>query len=89
MRKDTAAFYKNINKAKSIGRETLQNIRSFAPAASVEFAKKVVGAGSDYIVNRAMLQPGIDKAKGEMTDKKRTQVTRARESRVNNKRVGY
>lgn len=50
---------------------------------------RVIDTGSNLIANRAMLRPSMDKARGEMADKKRTMITRNRESRANDKAMGY
>lgn len=50
---------------------------------------KLIDTGSDIIANKVMLQPSIDAGKGKLADKKRTNIIRARESRVNDKKMGY
>lgn len=58
-------------------------------AKSKALSKKVVSVGSDYIANRVMLKPSLDRWAGERADKTRTQVIRRRESRANDKAMGY
>lgn len=56
---------------------------------AVKTGKKVVDMGGDYIANHLMVQPMIDQMKGETADTKRQALLRRRESRANDKAMGY
>jgi hypothetical protein len=50
---------------------------------------KVIDKGGDFIANRIMLQPSIDRAKGARADRMRSKIIQRRESRANDKAMGY
>lgn len=49
----------------------------------------VVDRGGSFIAKKVMLQPSLDVARGKMADKQRMNIIRKRESRQNDKAMGY
>lgn len=49
----------------------------------------VIDKGGSFIAKKVMLQPSIDAEKGRMADRARSKVLRNRESRNNDKLMGY
>lgn len=43
---------------------------------------KIINAGGNFIANRLMVQPSIDRMKGEQADKKRQAITSKRARRA-------
>lgn len=56
--------------------------------AKQTFMDKIVNAGGDYIANRVMLKPGLDRMRGQEADEKRMQLIRNRERRLNSRMFG-
>lgn len=50
---------------------------------------KTADKGGNFIAHRLMLKPNLDIARGERADKQRHQIIRRRESRQNDKAMGY
>jgi len=51
--------------------------------------KKIVDAGGNYIANRVMIQPEMDRMRGERADEKRQAIVQRRESIKGRKEMGY
>lgn len=51
--------------------------------------KKIADKGGDFMATRIMLQPSIDHDRGVRADEQRHEVLRRRESRANDKAMGY
>lgn len=58
-------------------------------SARQTFVDRVTDKGGDFIAHRVMVKPGIDKARGHESDERREQLIRNRESRLNDKMMGY